>query len=367
MPYLPDAYSAHTAAALVALPIACRAMSRPRVSERNALGVLVAVVVLLGVGKVVAPDTVPVSALALPIVVAGWRLDRRSVLVLSGVVVVALAAALVVSPYARTWLAAGVVVAACLLALRYASLRRQWGLSATVGVPLLLDIRDRVRAQGEPPVLPAGWVMARALRSAGAEAMRGDFTLAHVSGERLQVMVVDVSGHGVDVGPRAVQVAGAFGGLMGVLEPDDLMRACNDYLLRQEWERHYATAVHAALDLSTGEVSVRVAGHPPPQVRSVSGSWQPVLSKGPLFGLVPRADFVPAYVRLESGDVLVMVSDGALDERSDDPWAGAVRAVERWVADGIPSGSHEMPTVAHASSDDQTIVVVHRVATASSD
>ncbi|MGB9375329.1 MAG: PP2C family protein-serine/threonine phosphatase [Jiangellales bacterium] len=340
-------------------------MSGARVSERRALGVLVAVVVALGIGKVVAPDAVPVSALALPMVVAGWRLDRRSVLVLSGVVVAALAAALVTSPYPRTWLAAGVVVVACLLALRYASLRRRWGLSATVGVPLLLDIRDRVRAQGEPPVLPAGWVMARALRSAGGEAMRGDFTLAHRSGECLQVMVVDVSGHGVDVGPRAVQVAGAFGGLMGVLEPDDLMRACNDYLLRQEWQRHYATGVHAAVDLSTGETSVRVAGHPAPQVRSVHGSWAPVPSKGPVFGLVPDAAFVPASVRLAPGDMLVMVSDGALDERSDAPWAGAVATVELWVGDGIPSGSHQMPAVAHASSDDQTIVVVHRLAASS--
>ncbi|MGA7689019.1 MAG: PP2C family protein-serine/threonine phosphatase [Jiangellales bacterium] len=342
-------------------------MSRPRVSERRLTGILAAVIVLLGVGKFIGPDVVPVSALTIPMMIAGWRLSTRSVLLLTALAAAVLAADLANTPVTRSFLAAAVIGVICVLAYRYAALREGWGMSMTVGVPLLLDIRDRVRAQGEPPELPADWVMTRALRSAGEEAMRGDFTLAHLSGECLQVMVVDVSGHGVDVGPRAVQVAGAFGGLMGVLEPEDLMRACNDYLLRQEWERHYATAVHAALQLTTGEVTVRVAGHPPPQVRSVSGSWQPLPSKGPLFGLVPQADFVPASVRLEPGDVLVMVSDGALDERSDAPWAAAVRAVERWVADGIPSGSHEMPAVAHASSDDQTIVVVHRVAEASSD
>jgi hypothetical protein len=340
-------------------------MSRPRVSERRLLGILTALIVLLGVGKLVGPDVVPVSALTIPMMVAGWRLSPRSVLFLTALAAAVLAVDLVSTPVARSFLAAAVVGVVCVLAYRYAALRAGWGMSMTVGVPLLLDIRDRVREQGEPPELPPGWVMARALRSAGEAAMRGDFTLVHLCGAHLQVMVVDVSGHGVDVGPRAVQAAGAFGGLMGVLQPDDLMRACNDYLLRQEWERHYATAVHADVDLSTGEVSVRVAGHPQPQVRSVNGTWQSVLSKGPLFGLVPHADFVPTSVQLEPGDVLVMVSDGALDERSDAPWAGAMRAVEQWVGDGIPSGSHQMPAVAHASSDDQTIVVVHRLADSS--
>jgi hypothetical protein len=336
-------------------------MSRPRVPERRLLGILIVLVVLLGAAKLAWPDVVPVSALTIPMMLAGWRLSTRSVLVLTALVAAVLAVDLVNNPVTRSFLAAAVVGLVCVLAYRYAALRAGWGMSMTVGVPLLLDIRDRVRAQGEPPALPSGWVMARALRSAGEAAMRGDFTLAQRSGEHLQVMVVDVSGHGVDVGPRAVQVAGAFGGLMDVLGPDELMRACNDYLVRQGWERHYATAVHAMLDLGSGEGSVRVAGHPSPQVRRGDGSWHEARPKGPLLGLVTDAVFVPAPVRLEPGDALVLVSDGALDERGDDPWAGAVRTVERWMSDGIPAGSQQMPPDAHASSDDQTIVVVHRL------
>ena len=40
-------------------------------------------------------------------------------------------------------------------------------------------------------------------------------------------------------------------------------RAANDYLLRQEWEEGFATAVHLSLDLATGRFEVRTAGHPP--------------------------------------------------------------------------------------------------------
>ena len=335
-------------------------MSRPPVPKRPLLGVLAALVVLLGVGKLVWPDLVPVSSLTIPMMVAGWRLGTRSVLLLTALVVAVLVIDLAATPVARSFLAAAVVGVVCLLAYRYASLRERWGISMTVGVPLLLDIRDRVRAQGEPPDLPPEWVMSRALRSAGEAAMRGDFTLALESDGRLQIMVVDLSGHGVDVAPRAVQVAGAVGGLMAELEPEALMGACNDYLLRQGWQRDFATAVHLAIDLTTGDAAVEVGGHPAPQVRRGDGSWHEVRPTGPLLGLVPDAQFVAATVRLEPGDVLVLVSDGALDERSDEPWAGVVRAVDYWAAEGISSGSHEIPAVAHASSDDQTIVLVHR-------
>jgi serine phosphatase RsbU (regulator of sigma subunit) len=202
--------------------------------------------------------------------------------------------------------------------------------------------------------------MARALRSADGSAMRGDFTLVHPSGTSLAVMVVDVSGHGIDVGPRAVQLAGAFGGLMGEVQPSRLMGACNDYLVRQGWERHYATAAHVVIDLATGEATVRAAGHPAPKVRRRDSSWTAVPAHGPLFGLVPEVEYGGVRVQMAAGDTLVVVSDGALDERSDDAWAGVVRAVDLWTDSGQPGGTQEVPKEAYLSSDDQTIVAIHR-------
>lgn len=326
-------------------------------SERSLLVVLVLVVLALGLGKRLAPDVVPVSALTIPVMVGGWRLPRRYVLVLGVFVAAVLVVDLVASPFLRSYLAATVVLAVFLLAMRYSGLRAQWGIGARAGMSILLDLRDRVRAQGEPPSLGDGWVMARGLRSAGDAPFRGDFTLAAKDGPHVQAMVVDVSGHGVDVAPRAVQLAGAFGGLLRVAGPELALTSCNTYVVRQEWDRDYATAVHAILDQRTGEVELRCAGHPAPRVRRRDGTWEDVAVRGAALGLVASAAFPAVTVTLHPGDAVVLVSDGALDERSDDPWLPVEQAVDRWWADGASAGSSLTP-MGSSSSDDQTILVL---------
>jgi hypothetical protein len=338
-------------------------MTAPRLTEHQLLAVLVVVVLLVGLGAVRWPDQVPVSALAIPVIYGGWRLSTRSLVILvagaAGVLVVDLAT----SPLVFSVLEAGVVGVVSALAFRYAWLRQQWGLRPRAGMALLLTIRDRLRAQGEPPTLPGAWVMARALRSAGDEAFRGDFTLVHEDSGVVEVMLVDVSGHGLSVASRSSQLAGAFGGLVGVLPPDEAMRACNDYLVRQEWQHDYATAVHVAMNLTTGEGTIRSAGHPSAGVRRVDGRWRSVEASGPILGLARKAVFEPSVVRLDDGDLLVLVSDGSLAEDFDvapHSWSRVIDAVEKWLADGAPSGTRELPLTPGQPMDDQTIVVLGR-------
>lgn len=342
-------------------------MTRRRLSERQLLVVLMLVSVALALGRVRWPDHVPVSTQAIPLIIGGWRLSLRSLVALSAVVGVALVVELARSPVSRSFLAAAVVVVVAGLAFRYVLLRERWGLRPRAGMALLLNIRDRIRAQGEPPALTGGWVMARALRSAGDEAFRGDFTLVHVDDDRLQVMVVDVSGHGLGVASRSTQLAGAFGGLIGVVPAEQTLDACNDYLVRQQWDHDYATAVHLDLDLESGLGHLRSAGHPAAGVRRVDAAWERIEPNGPILGLSRAARFDPAPVQLDRGDVLVLVSDGSLAEDANDPaeeWAPVVTAVEHWLADGARGGTHELPLTPHRPNDDQTIVVVGQVAPA---
>lgn len=335
-------------------------MSQHRLTEPRLLAVLLATVVLLGVGKAVWPDLVPVSALTIPAMIGGWRLSVRSLVALSAGILVVLGVEIVRTPFARTALAAVVVVLVLALGFRYAGLRRQWGLTATQGMPILLDVRARVRALGEPPSLEDGWVLARSLRSADDEAFRGDFTLAQRDGDQVQAMVVDVSGHGLSVAGRASQLAGAFGGLVQVLPASQALNACNDYLVRQQWDHDYATAVHVVVDQATGGGQVRCAGHPPPQVRRADGGWHDVAVRGRVLGLAQSSEFDAVSVRLAAGDCLVMVTDGALDESEADPWAAVRAYVQRWLDEGAEPGTHALTGLTTAVEDDQTIVVLHR-------
>lgn len=328
-------------------------------SDQVVFALLVVVVLLLGAGKVLWPEAVPVSALTIPAIIGGWRLPRRYVLVLGAVIAVVLVVELIVSPAGRSFGAAAIVVAVWLLAMRYARLRESWGLGARTGMGILLDLRTRVRAQGEPPEMGAGWVMSRALRSAGDEAFRGDFTLAHRDDACAQAMIVDVSGHGVDVAARAVQVAGAFGGLIGVVGPAETLAACNTYVVKQHWDREYATAVHAVVDERSGRVTVRCAGNPPPRIRRADGSWEPVEVAGPVLGLSGAGEFDPVTVTLRGGDALVLVSDGCLDELADDPWCPVAGTVDTWVGAGASAGALEVPPEG-GSGDDQTVLVIAR-------
>ena len=93
----------------------------------------------------------------------------------------------------------------------------------------------------------------------------GDFVVATYleDDERLELVVVDVSGKGDQAGTRALQLSGAFGGLLGSVGPEMFLASANDYLLRQDWVEGFATAVHLSLLLDTGEYEVRSAGHPP--------------------------------------------------------------------------------------------------------
>jgi serine phosphatase RsbU (regulator of sigma subunit) len=224
---------------------------------------------------------------------------------------------------------------------------------------ILFELRDRVRAQGEPPAMAHGWTMTRSLRSAGDAAFRGDFTLAHRDGRLVQALLVDVSGHGVDVAARSVQVAGAFGGLIGVVEPEQTLSACNSYVVRQDWDHDYATAVHAVVDQATGGLAVRCAGHPAPRVRRADGRWESLDARGPVLGLSPAARFAATSTTLAEGDALVLVSDGCLDEASPDPWHAVTATVERWLGSGSMAEAQVLDANT-ASGDDQTLLLIAR-------
>ena len=79
----------------------------------------------------------------------------------------------------------------------------------------------------------------------------GDFFVVDLANDsaRLEVVLVDVCGKGVQAGTQSLQLAGAMGGLIGALPPLGLFAAANDYLLRQNWNDGFATAVHIMVDL----------------------------------------------------------------------------------------------------------------------
>jgi hypothetical protein len=188
------------------------------------------------------------------------------------------------------------LVVTALLVLLYARNREWIGIHGQFGESMLVDLRDRLLAHSRIPELRIGWQVESVLKPAYGDAFSGDFLVAARSGESespLELALVDVSGKGHAAGARALTLSGALGGLIGAMPHGGFLHAANRYLLRQGWDEGFATAIHAAINESTGDYEVRSAGHPPAvHFHCGSGRWEIVEDgRGPLLGVLPSASF----------------------------------------------------------------------------
>jgi hypothetical protein len=242
--------------------------------------------------------------------------------------------------------------------------RSRLGVAGVLGESMLVDLRDRILGQGGIPALPQDWYAESALKSAGGTPFAGDFIVATRSGDRLEVVVVDVSGKGEQAGTRALLLSGAFGGLLTALPAAEFLPASNDYLLRQEWEEGFATAIHLSLDLVSGDFQVRTAGHPPAvQLVAGSGRWSVIESEGPVLGLIEDAEFPCFEGVVRSGDALLLYTDGMVETRSRDIGLGIDRLLgqaERLLRGNFDGGAARLVESLGSQNDDRALLVVHR-------
>ena len=246
--------------------------------------------------------------------------------------------------------------------------RARLGVQGSRGESMFVDLRDRLRAFGELPELPGGWHAETAVESAYGQSFSGDFVVATRSpdGRWFEVVLVDVSGKGVQAGTRSLLLSGALGGLLGEQEPNRFLTAANNDLLRQNWDEGFATAVHVSIDLATGDYTIGSAGHPPAvQFNNGSGRWE-VLGEaaGPLLGVIDDATYIRSSRRLGRGDALVLYTDGVVESRFRDLTVGVDRmlgAAERLVRGGFAGGAKRLCASARAGeTDDRAVVMIWR-------
>ena len=247
---------------------------------------LVVVTVLIGIAIWFLPTWAPLVTLVVPLVVASLVLGPRQ---LPWFVLFVLLVLAVVTPSQdiNRRIVVGVIIMFGLgFLVLLSSLRRsRLGVAGMQGEMMFVDLRDRILRQGGIPDLPDGWYAASELRSAGGTPFAGDFVVASRVAGRLEVAVVDVSGKGQGAGTRALLLCGAIGGLLSALPPSEFLAGANRFLLQQDWDEGFATAIHLSLDLETGHIDIRSAGHPPAAVRHAgSGRWEVVESEGPPSG-----------------------------------------------------------------------------------
>jgi Stage II sporulation protein E (SpoIIE) len=305
------------------------------------------------------------GVMILPILAGGMLLWPRALRILF---------CIVAGTLAYDWLSGRVgpgivatIVITALFADVLARTRAKLGVHGLRGDQMLIELRDRIRAQGRLPPLPGGWRSASVLRPAGGASFGGDFLVSACDGKTLELALVDVSGKGIDAGTRALLLSGAFGGLLGSVPREEFLASCNAYLRRGGQSEGFVTAIHLALDLTTGDYVVASAGHPPAaQFAAGSGTWRLTTARGIVLGVVPDLRSVPEHGSLRPGDALMLYTDGLVEVPGRDIDAGVDRllgAADRLVTSGFAEGAGRLVKEMREGvrgSDDCALVLIWR-------
>jgi hypothetical protein len=334
-------------------------------NRRLAFGLAI-VVVVIGVAAVhVSEFWFSPGVMILPLLAGGLLLWPRALRILFCLVALALTYDALMGKAGAGIIAT--VAVTIVFADALARARAKLGVQGLRGDRMLIELRDRIRAQGRLPDLPDGWRSAAVLKPAGGASFGGDFLVSACDGKTLEVALVDVAGKGIDAGTRALLLSGAFGGLLGSVPAGDFLAACNAYLRRGAATEGFVTAVHLSLDLATGDYVVDSAGHPPAaQFEAGSGNWRLTQARGIVLGVVADLRSAPERGVLRPGDALMLYTDGLIEAPGRDIDAGIDRLLgqaDLMVTSGFGTGAGRLVEAMQApgaSSDDCALVIIWR-------
>lgn len=337
-----------------------------REGQRLVLLVLTALSISISVVSFVNYDAAPMVAFFVPILLGMLTLRFRPLVLLVVIGGIGVGIAVTHAGLTPARFSALMLMALSALIVLFSASRNRSGLPGPLSEVMLLDLRDRLHAQGKVPPLPAGWHSQSAMRSAHGAKFAGDFMVADLSddGERLEMVLVDVCGKGVAAGTQSLHFAGALGGLIGALSPQGLFVAANRFLLRQHWDEGFATAVHVAVNLATGEFSIINAGHPPAlRWESARREWVIDGARGTALGVTPAADFHTTSGVLAPGDALMFYTDGVVETHIVDVMSGieALRlSAKATMARGVDLAAKRILADVAEKDDDCAVLIVSR-------
>jgi serine phosphatase RsbU (regulator of sigma subunit) len=152
-----------------------------------------------------------------------------------------------------------------------------------------------------------------------AEEAAGDFyDFVATDDGRMAVIVGDASGHGIGPALITAHVQGSMASLLGLLpELDRVLTKVNRDLARRIEAGRFVTLSVALLG-ADGAIERANAGHTPPLVwRAATGEVHELTGGSPALGMIDDFPYeCEESLRLESGDVLVILTDGVTEARA---------------------------------------------------
>ncbi|MCH8494249.1 MAG: serine/threonine-protein phosphatase [Balneolales bacterium] len=198
-----------------------------------------------------------------------------------------------------------------------------------------------------------------------ANELGGDYFELSVRDNFIVASVGDVSGHSFGAGllmtmtKSALQTHLEYG-----LKPDKIMASLNKLFLRQSDRAMYATMTMLTMDVTTGKALVCNAGHLPVlHWRARSKSLHHRYMKGLGLGIYEKATFSNLEFTVETGDIILLYSDGLIETRDEQKQIREMDFFENLAANVIQQTMNKLDKSAQLEDDVQSTSVAKRIAT----
>ena len=200
---------------------------------------------------------------------------------------------------------------------------------------------QRTLLPAELPRIPGVRLAARYRAAGRSNDVGGDFyDIFEAADGEWAVVIGDVVGKGATAAAITALVRATL--QAAVLRGDGprAALALADEALRRRPAIAFCSALHGRVRAVDGRVDIQLlaAGHPPPLVLRAGGELEEVAVQGTLLGVSPEPRFGETSVGLDSGDTLLMYTDGATELRGDDPWRG-----EQALRESVRAGAGDTP------------------------
>jgi serine phosphatase RsbU (regulator of sigma subunit) len=176
------------------------------------------------------------------------------------------------------------------------------------------------------------------------DSIGGDFfDVLRLDERTLALVIADVSGHGV--GPALV--AAMFKSYFvlqckAIRSPAALMKALNSELGDILTTGHYITAFAAIVDTESLEMRYCSAGHPNQLLVKIDGESIELSTMGFLLGMMTDMEYEEKSLVLDSGDTLVLFTDGVFESPDADGKPFGREGILRSVSGRLGSGAGEL-------------------------
>jgi serine phosphatase RsbU (regulator of sigma subunit) len=131
------------------------------------------------------------------------------------------------------------------------------------------------------------------------------------------LLVGDYSGKGLEAAGRAAQARYTLAALAKTdPRPGPLLTAGNRALVGSFSASGYVSCVACLVDPVNGKATFALAGHPPPMLLRGASATEIEAPNHPPLGIMQEVSYREACLDIESGDILLLFTDGVTDARS---------------------------------------------------